>query len=74
MPELVAPLPNLIVEVKEPIEGPDRAEIEPFVEQGGIDLSGRGVGEARAMEQIQSLLAFLAAQSALRCGARASDG
>jgi hypothetical protein len=50
MPELIAPLAHLRVLGQEPVHRALRAEIRALVEQGGVDLGGRQVHEARLVQ------------------------
>jgi hypothetical protein len=46
----------LVLPSQEAIHGPDRAEIPAFIQEPGIDLRGRQILEAVAVEQIQDFL------------------
>ena len=56
MPSLVAPFSHFIVGSQEPIHRSQRAQVNPFIEQAGMDLSGRLVNIALTMQEVQHLL------------------
>jgi hypothetical protein len=74
MPELVPTLPDLVRSAENPVHRPDRAEVAPLVEQGGVDL-GRGlVDEALAMECGEDRLALRRGEGPPRRGAGPTRG
>ena len=71
--QLVAPLAHLIATREQPIQGPHRAEIDPLIEQGGVDLPYRAIGETIAVEGTEDTLPLAVAERQRRpaaCGRR----
>src|SRR3954454_13036928 len=66
--QLVAALPNLVMVVQNPVQGPDRAEVDALVEQGGVDLRRGEIGEARLAQLVEHGLSFFGRQRAGRAG------
>src|SRR5664279_1448372 len=74
MPQLLAPLPDFLAGGQDAVHGADRAVVDPFVEQAGVDLGWRLIGEARCVQKIQHDLAFDGSQSATRLQSGATHG
>ena len=53
MAELLAAFADFAVLAEDAIHGADRAVVDAFIEQAGVDLGRRLVGEARRVQQIQ---------------------
>ncbi len=68
MPHLVAAFADLLVVVEDPVHGSDRAVVDAFVEQGGVDFGRREIGEARRAQQIEHGLALCRVQRSGRTG------
>ena len=58
MAQLIAALADFLVCDQDAVHGADRAVVDALVEQAGIDLSGRLVGEARCAQKTEHGLAF----------------
>jgi hypothetical protein len=70
MPQLIAPLPHLLACGQDAVHGADRAVVDAFVEQAGVDLGGRLIGEARRAQQIEHGLALQHGERASRARPR----
>ena len=66
MAELVAAFADLAVFRQDAIQGADRAMIDAFVQQGGIDLRGRQIDEPRGSQKIEHSSAFFRSKGAWR--------
>ena len=53
MAQLLAAFADLAVLSEDAIHGADRAVVDAFIEQGGVDFGRRLIGEARRVQQIQ---------------------
>jgi hypothetical protein len=53
MPELVPPLPYLLMRGQQAVHRPFGAEVLPFVEQGRVDFSRSEVHEPRLVEHCE---------------------
>src|SRR5665811_437188 len=62
---LVASLPNLLIFLKDSIHRADRAQIDTFIEERGIDLLWGNVPEPLRMQHQQNLLLFNIREGAL---------
>ena len=58
MRELTAPLAHGVILLEDPVHRALRAEVLTLVEEGGHNLRGRSVDEARAREGLTNLLAL----------------
>ena len=58
MAELVAAFANFVVLDEDAVHGADRAVVDAFIQQAGVDFGGCLVGEARRMQQVQHHLAL----------------
>jgi hypothetical protein len=74
MPQLLAPLPDFLGCGQEAVHGADRAVVDALVEQAGIDLGGRLIGEARRVQKVQHDLAFDGGQGTERFRSGATHG
>ena len=78
MPRLVAPFPDFLRGVEDPIHRPRRAEIGLLFEQRGLDFGGRLIDEALTVQHVEDGLPFGGNQRARRgCadgGRRRPDG
>ena len=70
--QLVAPFAQLSFALEEAVHGAFRAEVNPFIEQRGVDLAGSAIHEPVTVEHGQDLLAFFGAQGQSRGRRRAS--
>lgn len=70
MAKLIAAFPDFAVVVQDPVHGADRAVIDPFVQQGRVDLRRRQIGETRLAQQVEHRPSFFGRQRAgwLRAG------
>jgi hypothetical protein len=68
MAQLLAAFADFAVLAEDAVHSTDRAMVDTFIEQGGIDLGRRLVGEARRMQQIQHHLVLWDTQRP--CGSR----
>ena len=68
MAQLIAALADLLVCAQDAVHGADRAVVDALVEQAGIDLGGRLVGEARCAQKVEHRLAFHGGQRARGLG------
>jgi hypothetical protein len=59
---LLAAFADLAVLIEDAVHGTDRAMVDAFIEQGGVDLGRRLIGEARCVQQVKHLLLLRAAQ------------
>src|SRR5271166_3128023 len=73
MAELLAAFADFAVLAKDAVHGADRAVVDAFIEQAGVDLGRRLVCEARRMQQIQHNLLLRIAQCPARLRSLASD-
>jgi hypothetical protein len=73
MAELFAAFADFAVLSKNAIHGADRAVVDAFIEQTGVDLGRRLVCEARCMQQIQHHLLLRIAQCPDRLRSLAGD-
>ena len=71
--ELLAAFANLVVLAEDAIHGADRAVVDTFIEQAGVNLGRRLVGEAWRMQQIQHPLLLRNGQRAGGFWPRARD-
>ena len=62
LPELIAPLPDLLGVGQDPVHCADRAVVDAFVKQGRIDFGRRLVHEARAVQLVEHGLSLTARQ------------
>ena len=66
MAKLIAAFPDFAVVVEDWVQGADRAVIDPLVQQGGVDLRRRQVGEARLAQPVEHRPSFFGRQRAGR--------
>ena len=62
MPDLVPPLPHLVVGGQEAVHRPLGAEVAPLVEEGRIDFRGGEIHEARLVKHREHSGLFLGAE------------
>ena len=58
MAELIAAFADLAVFGQDAIHGSDRAKIDAFVQQGGVDLGGGQIDEPGSSQKIEYMAAF----------------
>ena len=71
MAQLLAAFADFAMPAEDAIHGADRAVVDAFIEQSGVDLGRCLVGEARRMQQIQHDLLLRTVQCPCRPRARA---
>jgi hypothetical protein len=74
MPELGAALADFAVLGEDAVHGADRAVVDALVEQAGVDLGRRLVGEARRVQQVEDGLLLRCAEGPGGFGSWAGDG
>lgn len=70
MPQLVTTFADFLALNQDAVHGPDRAVVNAFVEQAGVDLGGSLIGKAWGAQQIQHVLALDGGQRAWRLWSR----
>ena len=73
MAELLAAFADFAVLAENTVHGADRAVVDALIEQAGVNLGRRLVGEARRVQQIQHDLLLRNTQRAGRLRSRATD-
>ena len=73
MAELLAAFADFAVLAEDAVHGADRAMVDAFIEQGGVDLGWRLISEARRVQQIEHHLLLRSSQGPGRCRPWAAD-